>query len=78
MLQGTVTSFLQLTLALDEKGKDKMEAWHGRQADVHTDQMELGLQEDQEIPAWKPAGEHNMLAYKGVGNTLAFEQRALW
>lgn len=64
MLQTTVsrafTSFLQPILAFNEKGKDEMEAWHGRQA-VH-EMMELGLQEDQDIPAWKPAEEHNMMA----------------
>ncbi len=30
--------------------------------------------EDQEIPAWELSGEHNVLAYKGVGNKMAFEQ----
>lgn len=43
--------------------------------------MEPSLQEvypeDQEIPAWQCAEEHNMLAYKGVGNKMAFGQQVL-
>lgn len=32
--------------------------------------------EDQELATWEPA-EHNMMAYKGVGNKLAVDQLAL-
>lgn len=33
--------------------------------------------EDQEIPAWELAEEHNVLAYKSVGIKMAFEQQVL-
>lgn len=33
--------------------------------------------EDREKATWEPAEEHNMRAYKGVGNKLAFDQQAL-
>lgn len=56
-----------------------MGVWQGRQAVVHADSIELGLQEaqleDQDMPEWEPAEEGNMVSY--VGNKLAFEQQAL-
>lgn len=60
------------------KGKDKMKAWHERQAsDVHADRTELVLQEVRlEDKAWEQAEEHNMPTYKGVGNKMAVELQA--
>lgn len=63
----TFTRVLQLFLVFDEKGNNRMEAWHDSWADVSAPQMELSLQEvhpeDQEIPAWEHGEEHNMPAY---------------